>query len=160
MTKAVRLLIVIFLCMTGISTLAQNSNERQELLDEIEKDLLENILPFWINNSIDPDGGFYGVIDNSGNAVKDAPKGGVLNARILWTFSNAYGVYGLDEYREMADRAQREIIDRFIDPAYGGVYWQINPDGSIYDGTKQTYCLAYGIYGLSDQGRISGDLHT
>lgn len=157
MTKTARLLTVILLCMTGISAFAQNSTERQDLLEEIEKDLTENILPFWMEKSVDPDGGFYGVIDNSGNAVEGAPKGGVLNARILWTFSKAYGIYGLDEYREMADRAQREIIDRFIDPAYGGVYWQINPDGSIYDGTKQTYCLAYGIYGLSEHFRATGN---
>lgn len=148
---------LILLCMTGVPGFAQSEAEKASLLKEIETDLTENILPFWTENSIDPEGGFHGVITNSGEAVAGSPKGGVLNSRILWTFSKAYGIYGLEEYKMMADRAQREFIDRFIDPAYGGVYWMINPDGSIKDGTKQTYCLAYGIYGLSEHFRVTGN---
>ena len=53
MTKTARLLTVILLCMTGISAFAQNSTERQDLLEEIEKDLTENILPFWMEKSGD-----------------------------------------------------------------------------------------------------------
>ena len=39
--------------MTGISAFAQNSAERQDLLEEIEKDITENILPFWMEKSGD-----------------------------------------------------------------------------------------------------------
>lgn len=53
MTKTARLLTVILLCMTGISAFAQNSTEKQDLLEEIEKDLTENILPFWMEKSGD-----------------------------------------------------------------------------------------------------------
>ena len=35
-------------------------------------------------------GGFYGKIDNDNIVDIDAPKGLVLNARILWAFSAAY----------------------------------------------------------------------
>lgn len=156
MSRLFKLLISAILASTSISAMAQNQAERDLLLDEIEKDLTENILTFWMENTVDPEGGFYGIVSNSGEPVKEAPKGGVLNARILWTFSKAYGIYGLDEYRFMADRAQKEFIERFIDPVHGGVFWQIAPDGSIWDGTKQTYCQAYGIYGLSEHFRTTG----
>ena len=157
MKYAHKILTVILLCMTGFSVLAQSETDKQMLLTEIEKDLTENILPFWMGNAVDPEGGFHGIVNNSGEAVEGAPKGGVLNARILWTFSKAYGIYGLEGYREIADRAQREFIDRFIDPTYGGVFWMISPDGNIIDGTKQTYCLAYGIYGLSEHFMATGN---
>lgn len=157
MKLTIKMILVAFLAIIPLSGLAQTESEKASFLNEIETDLTGNILPFWIKNSIDPDGGFHGMVDNQGRALEGAPKGGVLNARILWTFSKAFGTYGLDEYRRMADRAQRELIDRFIDPAYGGIYWQIAPDGSIYDGTKQSYCLAYGIYGLSEHFRVTGN---
>lgn len=154
MKRIIRLLPVIFL---SITTFAQSNADKSILRNEIEKDLTENILPFWMEKTADPKGGFYGEVSSSGQSDEEASKGGVLNARILWTFSRAYGQYGLEEYRRMADRAQREFIDRFIDPEYGGVYWQINPDGTIKDGTKQTYCLAFGIYGLSEHFRVTGE---
>ena len=156
MIKFFRLMTILIMCTAATMTFAQNETQKSVLLKEIETDLTGNILPFWLENAVDPDGGFHGVVTNSGEAVSGAPKGGVLNARILWTFSKAYGIYGLEEYRQMADRAQREFIDRFIDPIYGGVYWMINPDGSIHDGTKQTYGLAFGIYGLSEHFKVTG----
>lgn len=152
-----RLLPAIFLCMAACPASAQNEADKARLLDEIEKDLTENILPFWMDRTTDPRGGFYGLISSSGVPAEEAPKGGVLNARILWTFSKAYGTYGLEEYREAADRARNELTDKFIDSEYGGMYWQITSDGSIFDGTKQTYCQAYGIYGLSEHFHATGD---
>lgn len=138
MKRIVKILAVSLLSITTFAAFAQSEADKSMLRNEIEKDLTENILPFWME-------------------MPDYPKGGVLNARILWTFSHAYGQYGLEEYRQVADRMQKEFIDRFIDPEYGGVYWQLNPDGTIKDGTKQTYCLAFGIYGLSEHFRVTGD---
>lgn len=138
MKRIAKILAVSLLSITTFAAFAQSEADKSMLRNEIEKDLTENILPFWME-------------------MPDYPKGGVLNARILWTFSHAYGQYGLEEYRKVADSMQREFIDRFIDPEYGGVYWQLNPDGTIKDGTKQTYCLAFGIYGLSEHFRVTGD---
>ena len=61
---------------------------RHELLEELQ----DNILPYWAGQMTDLRGGFYGRRDGSGSLDADAPKGAVLNARILWTFSAAYRV--------------------------------------------------------------------
>jgi len=126
---------------------------RQEILD----DLTRNILPFWINYSYDPTGGFYGVVGRDGTGHPDAPKGGVMVARILWTFSTAYELYGDVHYRLVADRAQRDFLSTFVDREHGGVYWQVNPDGTPYDSSKQTYAMTYGIYGLVAHYRATGE---
>ena len=57
-------------------------------------DVLENnILNFWLNNMVDNDnGGFYGQMTGEGVLKPMADKGGILNARILWSFSAAYRV--------------------------------------------------------------------
>ena len=58
-----------------------------------------------------------------------ADKGAILNARILYTFSAAYRLYGKKLYKAMADRAFDYIIHHFIDPEYGGVYWSLDYHG-------------------------------
>ncbi len=153
MNKIVTLtvLMVIALC-----TSAHTNKDIETLRIETAQDLKENILPFWMNRTIDPNGGFYGAVLNNGSAIKEAGKGAVLNARILWTFSKAYRHYGLEEYRQMADRAADYYIQHFIDRQYGGVFWELDSEGVIKDATKQTYATAFGIYGLAEHFRATG----
>ena len=126
---------------------------KKEVLNELEND----ILPFWITRVTDSHGGFHGRIDGMGKTDAAAPRGAVMNARILWTFSCAYRVLGKKEYLETATRAKREIIDRFIDPEYGGVYWSIDAQGKPLDCKKQSYAQGFAIYGLSEYARATGD---
>ena len=120
--------------------------------------LTGNILPFWINNMVDREnGGFYGRIDGHGNLHADAEKGGILNARILWTYSAAYRVLGKPEYLEMATRAKDYIIAHFIDREYGGTYWSLDYKGNPKDTKKQFYAIGFMIYGLSEYVRATGD---
>ena len=115
---SVFLLITVWLLVTPF--LQAQSHVDKVLKDEITSDLKENILSFWERYSVDSSGGFYGSLGRDGAPIADAPKGGVLNARILWTFSTAYRMYGDTAYRKLADRAQRYFIDHFIDSQYGG----------------------------------------
>ena len=125
---------------------------------EMQDVLTGNILPFWINNMVDREnGGFYGRIDGHGNLHADAEKGGILNARILWTFSAAYRVLGKSEYLEMATRAKDYIIAHFIDREYGGTYWSLDYKGNPKDTKKQFYAIGFMIYGLSEYVRATGD---
>ena len=120
--------------------------------------LTGNILPFWIDKMVDHEnGGFYGRIDGHGNLHADAEKGGILNARILWTFSAAYRVLGKSEYLEMATRAKDYIIAHFIDHEYGGTYWSLDCKGNPKDTKKQFYAIGFMIYGLSEYVRATGD---
>ena len=70
----------------ALSVSAQTKAEMEQLRQEVTDNLTENILPFWMEKTVDPDGGFYGVVMNDGKAADNADKGAVLNARILWTF--------------------------------------------------------------------------
>ena len=130
---------------------------KQEFIGEVRQCLTRNILPYWIENMVDPRGGFHGRRDGDDQLHADAPKGAILNARILWTFSAAYRVLGDKAYLEMATRAKREVIDRFYDHKYGGVFWSIAPDGTPLDTKKQFYALGFAIYGLSEYARATGD---
>lgn len=132
----------------------------KKLSGEVMADLTDNILPYWLDKMQDPRGGFYGRRDGEDNLVEDAPKGAILNGRLLWSFSAAYRVTGRDEYRVAAERAYRYITDYFVDKEYGGVYWSLNADGTPLDTKKQFYAIGFMIYGLSEYVRATGDEHA
>ena len=135
------------------------SESRLETLKvEVKDELVKNILPFWMTKMIDSaDGGFYGRIDGNGSIQKDADKGCVLNARILWTFSSAYRILKKSEYLRTAERSKDYLLNNFVDRKYGGVYWLIDHSGGMKDGKKQIYAQAFAIYGLTEYYRVTGD---
>lgn len=128
------------------------STYKRELNDELSR-----ILNFWSENTIDEvNGGFYGRIDNNNQVIPGSPKGSVLNARILWTFSAAFNHHPDPVYFVKAARAYRYITDHFIDKQYGGVYWSVDCQGSPLDAKKQVYAIAFTIYALSEYYLASG----
>ena len=125
---------------------------------EMQDVLKKNILHFWMTQMVDEEhGGFYGRMDHSGTLHPDAEKGAILNARILWSFSAAYRVLGNPEYLAMATRAKDYIIDHFIDPEYGGIYWSVDYKGQPLDTKKQFYAIGFAIYGLTEYARATAD---
>ena len=125
---------------------------------EVTCNLIEKILPYWMNNMIDPRGGFYGRIDGNENLYPDSIKGAILNARILWSFSAAYRIFKDNRYLETAKRAKEYIEANFIDKEFGGVYWSLNFDGSPHETKKQFYAIGFTIYGLSEYSRATEDV--
>ena len=125
------------------------SELRSEMLSCIE----QNILPFWIRFQDEENGGFYGRMTGDGILDKEASKGGILNARILWSFSASYRVLGKPEYLAMATRAKDYILEHFLDPVYGGTYWELDYKGNPIDTKKQFYALGFMLYGMSEYVR-------
>ena len=117
-----------------------------------------NILRFWQERMVDyRQGGFYGRIDGYNVLHLDAEKGAVLNARILWTFAAAARVLNNTPYRILAARAYDYLMQRFMDHEQGGVYWSLNADGTPLDTKKQTYAIAFAIYGLAEYVRLTNN---
>jgi mannobiose 2-epimerase len=115
------------------------------------KESFDNILNFWIQNTLDLEyGGFIGKMDFEGTIHPKAEKGGVLNARILWTFSAAYNFTKNEEYLKIAERAYHYIQNYFRDTKNGGVYWSVNFEGNPLSTRKQIYGQAFTIYGLAE----------
>jgi mannobiose 2-epimerase len=133
----------------------------QVLHEALERELTGNILPYWLTRAIDHEhGGFVGLITADEVAHPEAPKGAVLTARILWTFSAAYRVLGNPEYLDAAQRALQSFRERLVDPEHGGVYWMVNADGTPNDPRKHVYGQAFAIYALSEYARATDDRAT
>jgi mannobiose 2-epimerase len=131
------------------------------LASAMERDLRENVLPFWKGRVPDTThGGFLGQMADDLTVDPTGPKGGVLHARILWTFAAAFRHYGEASCREMADRALWYLLTRFWDETHGGVYWMLDREGRPLVDRKQTYALAFAVYALAEHHRATGDVEA
>lgn len=145
-------------CQEHIRITPEQKQKLEQLSGEVSHDLTGNILPYWSAKMVDNvNGGFYGRIDRNDKVYPDAEKGGILNARILWTFSSAYRILGDTTYLRIAKRAKDYILTHFIDTRFGGAFRSLKADGTPSDTRKQLYTNAFFIYGLSEYSRATGD---
>ena len=144
-------------CLAGCRSHSGETDMQTRMRTEIVTNVRDSVLPFWMDYAVAPDGGFYGTVLRNGTPVVDAPRGGVLNARILWSFSAAYRTFKDEAYLKLADKSQRYFIDTFIDKEHGGVYWLVNPDGEMLNASKYTYAMTYAIYGLAEHYLATGN---
>lgn len=126
------------------------------LVQEIRAELTDHIIPFWRGLRDDVQGGYVGWVDYDLTRRPEAVKGCILNSRILWFFSEANLTLGDPALLDDARHAY-EMLKRMTDDQHGGVYWALNADGSVADGTKHTYNQAFAVYALSAYYRASGD---
>lgn len=133
----------------------------REILDELRRfandELHDNLLPFWSGRVIDTvREGFVGGISQEGVPAVDSPKGLILNARLLWTFSAVYNYTGDRQYFDLAGRACNYIAARFADKTHGGYYWMVDAAGRALETKKQTYAQAFIIYAFAEYYRACG----
>ena len=122
----------------------------------LRAELEGNILPYWI--AFLGDGvRFDGRISGDGQHDAAAPKGAVLMARLLWSFSAIYNFDGSVETLEAARKAYRYYTEKFFDREFGGVYWSVDADGRPLETRKQSYAAGFGIYALSEYYAATGD---
>ncbi len=133
--------------------------EKFERLLQFSKQALEDtILNFWREKAVDDIyEGFLGEISLYGKVIEKAPKGLVLNARILWTFSAAYEHTKNGRDKELAERAYNYLCSNFFDSTYGGYFWSVTFDAKPHETRKQIYALAFVMYGMSQYYNISGN---
>ncbi len=117
---------------------------------------LDRILHFWRTHARDiVHGGFIGRMDNENKVYGEAPKGIILNTRILWTFSRACNFYKDSRYDEECQRAFDYLRENFQDYENGGVFWMLDHRGNPLDKRKQVYAQAFCIYALSEYYKYS-----
>ncbi|MCZ8517886.1 MULTISPECIES: AGE family epimerase/isomerase [Paenibacillus] len=134
----------------------QLSELRASWLPQVEKEVKDNILGFWLKYTVDSkNGGFLGEIRSDLTLVEDAEKALVLNTRILWTFSSAYRIFGDAAYLEAAHRAYAYLTAHFTDREHGGLFWSVDAQGRPAQTKKQVYGQAFAIYAYSEYYRAA-----
>jgi mannobiose 2-epimerase len=127
-----------------------------DLKREARVHLEQKLIPFWKALRDGENGGYYGRVDFGLTVDRLAPKGCILNSRILWFFASAYEALGDRELLAYARHAY-EFLANFRDGENGGLYWSVAFDGTPLDTQKHTYAQAFAIYGLAAYASASGD---
>lgn len=123
----------------------------------LEAHLLHKIIPFW-NRQVDrKHGGFYGYVDADLRTHKDADKGAVKLARLLYSYAALYNHYQQDEYLNYAKQAYDYIETYLQDPEYGGVYWKTTYDGQPLRMEKHVYAHSFTLYAFCEYYQATGD---
>ncbi len=123
----------------------------EQFATSVREELTSDILPFWRSRTVDERrGGFIGEMANDLRIRDDAPKGLILNARILWSFSAFYRHTRDERDRDLARRAYDYLTERFLDPQHGGYFWELDPAGKVLDDKKKIYGQAFCIYALAE----------
>ena len=130
---------------------------KETLKVEVHDELTSNILHFWESKMLDANGGFYGRMTGQNELLKDSARGGILNARILWTFSSAARILKSSHYLDIARHTKEYIFNHFFDDEMGGTYWMLDGEGNPIDTKKQIYSQAFFIYALVEYYRVSND---
>lgn len=145
-----RLLLLLLFGLAQSPAWTQSSAAWQEAMEKEAR----RILAYWSEHAVDREGeGFYGRVDLDNRVHPEAQRSAVLNTRLLWTFSAAGMHFGDETYRPLADRAYHYLLDHFVDPQNGGVYWSVHADGSPADSTKQVYAQAFALYAFAEYYR-------
>ena len=131
--------------------------DQRKMVEEVRLEI-HALLRWWIKYMYDKNSGkFHGKSDHDNQIVHDAPKGVVMYARLLWTFSAAAQFLGHQEYAEIAENIFNYFKSHFFDPKDGGVYWMLDHHGQPTRTRKQMYAQAFAIYGLVEYHQLSND---
>jgi mannobiose 2-epimerase len=128
-----------------------SSKTLQQFNAAVRNELENDLIPFWLERSIDTEnGGFIGQMSNDETIDTEAPKGLILNTRILWSFSALYKFSQDARFRGMAQLAYDYLEAYFLDSSFGGVFWLLDYKGHPLDNKKKIYGQAFYIYALAE----------
>ena len=124
---------------------------------ELERILVENVVPFWYPRVIDEAGGYHLNHDREGRSLGDAPKGVVGQSRVLWFFARlSRSRWGGPEHLDAARHGYRFLVDHLWDREHGGVMWERAPSGET-TAVKESVGQVYALFALAEYARASGD---
>lgn len=136
----------------------QPMEPRARLKKQFEAELRNNILPYWMDKTLDrQNGGFYGALTNLNQVHNEVERSAVLNSRILWTFSTAARLYQNEAYLSTARWAMQALTQHFWDATHEGIYWSVDAAGNPVNDRKHVYAQAFSIYGLSAYFQATGE---
>jgi mannobiose 2-epimerase len=122
----------------------------------VEKELTDNILPFW-QRIERPGGGYVAALTDDLTEIPGEPVSLILVTRLLWTYARAFRKTGDRIHRDFAGRALEYMQRHLRDLECGGYFWFLDAEGQPIDRKKQVYGQAFAIFGLSEYAMATGD---
>ncbi len=123
---------------------------------DYRKELLKDILPFWLKNAIDyENGGIYTQVDKKG-AVFGNEKSVWFQGRALWTFSKAYNT--IDKKPEFLKAAKCifDFLPRCVD-SDGRMFFTVTKEGKPLQKRRYYFSETFAAIGCAEYYKATND---
>ena len=121
-----------------------------------KKELLENILPFWLNNAIDYEyGGIYTQLDKTGK-IYGTEKSVWFQGRALWTFSKAYNVIDKNPDFLKAAKCIYSFLPKCTDTD-GRMFFTVTADGRELQKRRYYFSETFAAIGCAELYKATGE---
>ena len=121
------------------------------------QNLVESVIPFWLNHGLDhKHGGYFTCLDRTG-AVYDRRKYVWLQGRAIWMFSRLYNEF--EPRQEFLDAATLGVpfVRTHARDAQGRVYFSLTQTGAPFATQRKPYAAVFYQMGLFEYARATGD---
>ena len=137
--------------------MGQISNYLRATRDRYREDLVENILPFWLQHGLDrKHGGIYTCVDRDGTLM-DTTKGVWFQGRFAFVASFAYNqIEQRPEWIEAA-RTTIEFIERHCFDTDGRMFFEVTEDGRGLRRRRYVFSESFAAIAFSEYAIASGD---
>ncbi len=128
-----------------------------DLLAIYRAELLERVVPFWLEQAVDRDyGGLLTCISDEGQ-ILSRDKYMWSQLRAIWTFSALYNrVEPRPEWLEVA-RHIYDFAKQHGRDEQGHWVFAVSKEGDVLEGATSIYADGFAIYGLTELARATGD---
>lgn len=128
-----------------------------EWRDRYRRDLLDDILPFWLKHGLDKEnGGVYTCLDRTGKLM-DSTKSVWFQGRCAWVYSFAYNnVERKPEFLEMA-KSCLDFIERYCFDRDGRMYFEITADGKPLRKRRYVFSECFAAIAMAEYSLATGD---
>ena len=134
-----------------------DNSRRQELISIYRDGLLDDIVPFWMDHSVDCEhGGFFTYLDRDGSLYcTDKPIW--LQGRIVWLFSRLYNE--IEKRQEWLDLAKHglDFLTKHAFDTDGRMFFLLDREGRPLRKRRYLYCEVFAVMGMSEYARATGD---
>jgi len=128
-----------------------------ELSALYREELLHNILPFWLNNSIDrDDGGFTFCLDRKGNVI-DTDKGVWQTGRFTWLLATLYN--DVEQKQEWLEAARHGIkfLENYCFDADGRMFFIVDKKGNPVRKRRYLFSESFAAIAFAAYSKATGD---
>jgi mannose/cellobiose epimerase-like protein (N-acyl-D-glucosamine 2-epimerase family) len=118
---------------------------------------LANETNHWLTAASTPRGFFRVNLDREWRPVGKQMATLTSQNRQIYVMAIGFDLSGHDAYLDAVKKGSDFMLEHFRDRQYGGMFFSVSPDGTVVDDCKDSYGIAFAIFGLAHAGRVTGE---
>lgn len=133
------------------------SNYLQTWADSYQKDLVEDIMPFWLKHGLDKvHGGVYTCVDRDGSLM-DTTKSVWFQGRFGFIAAFAYNNVEKNPEWLAASKSCIDFIEKYCFDQDGRMYFEVKEDGTPLRKRRYVFSESFAAIAMSEYALASGD---